>query len=611
MRLSLRSILHLIFVIVFSFWAIKPLLHSGFFPMHDDTQPSRVYEMVKALSSGQFPVRWLGDLGYGYGYPLFNFYAPLPYYVGAIFNLIGFDILIATKIMFGIGILLAGITMFLLLNSLADDLTAIVGSLLYMYAPYHAVDVYVRGAVGEFYAMAFLPLILLGVVKIIRPFYSSNDLDVTSGESRGLNVKSSRQAQTIDEGIAIGSVGLAGILLSHNILGMITMYFLAVGLVILLIIALIPSPLRFSGFLHPRGVLRTRPGCFHRVVGFKALLFAVLLGLGLSAFFILPAIFEKDFTRVDDLTQGTNNFANHFVYPDQLWSSPWGYAGSAPGRLDGMSFMIGKIHLLLGLLAILVIFISFKYKKIDHFQFSIFNFQLALFLISIFLMLEQSKFIWDILPGFNFIQYPWRFLAFTAFSLSAIIPISLLLLKKDIRIIISAILIIAIIGFNAKYFTPKEYLDVGDINYISPLNLRFRISKISDEYLPKDFLIPKSASEVSWRGVTESGNLRIINSFESPSRKIYTIDVIDPEKLLTNIAYFPGWQAFIDKKYTPMVSSNGRIELEIPSGWHEVEFILKDTPIRKAANAISILALFLLLYIIVFRKKAYARKENS
>ncbi len=97
----LKLIFPIIVVVALSYFAIKPLFIPGFFPIHDDTQVARVFEMSKSLKDGMFPVRWVSDLGYGYGYPIFNFYAPLAYYVGALFQLVGFNALAATKIMMG------------------------------------------------------------------------------------------------------------------------------------------------------------------------------------------------------------------------------------------------------------------------------------------------------------------------------------------------------------------------------------------------------------------------------------------------------------------------------------------------------------------------------
>lgn len=82
--------------------------------MHDDTQPSRIFEMAKSLSIGQIPVRFVSDLGYGYGYPIFNFYAPLAYYIGALFLLLGATAITAAKIIIIIPILLSGVFMYIL-----------------------------------------------------------------------------------------------------------------------------------------------------------------------------------------------------------------------------------------------------------------------------------------------------------------------------------------------------------------------------------------------------------------------------------------------------------------------------------------------------------------
>ena len=62
-----------------------PLLMAPFFSHHDDVQVIRLYEMDKCIKDGQIPCRWVPDLGGLYGYPIFNYYAPLPYYFGELF----------------------------------------------------------------------------------------------------------------------------------------------------------------------------------------------------------------------------------------------------------------------------------------------------------------------------------------------------------------------------------------------------------------------------------------------------------------------------------------------------------------------------------------------
>ncbi|KKR71564.1 MAG: hypothetical protein UU15_C0048G0007, partial [Candidatus Levybacteria bacterium GW2011_GWC2_40_7] len=120
----MKKVIGLIFVIILSFWSVKSLIERGYFPMHDDTQVARVVVMGKALRNGQFPVRWVSDLGYGYGYPLYNFYGPLPYYFGGSLYALGVDSVMATKWMFGIGTVLAAVTMYFLLYPMLGLLAA-------------------------------------------------------------------------------------------------------------------------------------------------------------------------------------------------------------------------------------------------------------------------------------------------------------------------------------------------------------------------------------------------------------------------------------------------------------------------------------------------------
>lgn len=115
--------------------------------------------MYVALRGGQFPVRWVPDLGYGYGYPIFNFYNPLPYYFGAGFMFTGFNVLTATKLMYVFPVFLSGITMFIFSKIFLSDIASLLAGIIYVYAPYHAVQIYVRGAVGEYWAYAVLPLV--------------------------------------------------------------------------------------------------------------------------------------------------------------------------------------------------------------------------------------------------------------------------------------------------------------------------------------------------------------------------------------------------------------------------------------------------------------------
>ena len=527
--------------------------------MHDDTQPSRVQQMAKALSHGQFPVRWVPDLGYGYGYPLFNFYAPLPYYVGALFNLLGFEIITATKLMFLVGILLSAFTMFLLVSRFAGNYAGLTGSMLYLYAPYHAANIYVRGAVGEYYAYAFLPLVLLGVFK---------------------------------RNILIGSLGLAAVLLSHNILGMITVYFFMAIFLVLLVYKLIKRQnLSFIYYL----------------------LSTILLGIGLSAFFALPAILEKQYTRIEELTRDGSNFVNHFVYIDQLWQSDWGYAGSAPGRSDGMSFKIGKVHLILGLISFVYAVYLHKKRKIIFSSFYYYLVMFLLFIFSVFMTLGISEPFWKLIPGFSYIQYPWRFINIILLSIVFIQSAIFLKIRSDSAKVIAILIVTATILLNIKYFQPQALLPVKSDDYISPNNLNYKVSKISDEYLPKEFEIPVNENDIPIQVIPEIKEMKKIVLREQILEKTYLLKVPRSTNIILNLTYFPGWEVYLDGRKVEIYNVAGKIGFHMRNSDNPYVISVRftDTPARKIANTISILTIFLLVYVTLFRGRIKLWKSRK
>src|SRR5690606_19120577 len=95
---------HILLVVVFSLVAGWYFLLPGYFAMHDDLQVTRFYEMERCLLDGQIPCRWSPDLGAGRGFPMFNYYAPLPYYVGIMGRWIGLSFMAVVKMIFLMGI---------------------------------------------------------------------------------------------------------------------------------------------------------------------------------------------------------------------------------------------------------------------------------------------------------------------------------------------------------------------------------------------------------------------------------------------------------------------------------------------------------------------------
>ena len=81
----------LIVILIIIFPVIFRLIRPGFYSMYDDMQVIRLQQMDVCVRDGQIPCRWVPDLGLGYGYPLYQYYAPLPYYFMETVHLLGFS----------------------------------------------------------------------------------------------------------------------------------------------------------------------------------------------------------------------------------------------------------------------------------------------------------------------------------------------------------------------------------------------------------------------------------------------------------------------------------------------------------------------------------------
>ncbi len=560
----IKSILPIVVIILLSFWTVKPLFINGFFPIHDDTQVARVYEMTKSLKDGMFPVRWVSDLGYGYGYPIFNFYAPLAYYVGAFFQFLSFNALAATKIMMGIGIVLSGVFMYLLGKEFWGKLGGVVSAVFYLYAPYHAVDIYVRGDVAEFWAYAFIPLAFLAFYKVYK----------NKGSFRW---------------VVAGAFSYAGIILSHNLTAMMITPFILIALLLYCYIAVKKKEL--YAIRYP--------------------LYAFALGLCLSAFYFIPALSEQKYTNVLSQIGGGADFKDHFVCPLQLWQSQWGFGGSGPGCFDGVSFMIGKIHLLSALAALVIAAALIFRKKIkrnnEHLKIIVLSF-LGLLAVA-FIMLPISEPLWKSVPLMAFLQYPWRFLImtsfFTSFLAGSLVFLSVLIFAKNkyLEYLVFGLLALLVMIFGIKFFTPQTIFAKNVSDYVSLDMLRWDTSKISDEYMPRDFPKPTDSKDVVNQVVIfNSQDIKINSQYQNTKGIRLNLVAAKQTKVHFNIAYFPSWKLTVDGSSRGSIVSRG-YDANITPGNHTIEMKFIQSGVEKISNAISIVGLLAIIAGIILSKK--------
>lgn len=563
------------------------LIRPGFYPMQDDLQAFRVEQMVKCLNDFQIPCRWIPDMGYGYGFPLFNFYPPLPYLIGEIFRVFGFSFVNVIKIVFALSIIASGVGMYFLAKEFFGKVGGVVSAIFYIWAPYHAVDVYVRGAMNESWALVFFPLIFLFSYKIIhRP------------RSRFATPRRWPDGLLRGESVAL-ALSYAGLLMSHN----------------LMVLIFTPVFVAWCGLW----LWRLRPKNLAFVITHPTLLWNLALSgiaaLGLSAFFTIPALAENYFTWVKSQLTGYYDYTAHFVSLKQLLISRfWGYGPSVwIDAEDGMSFQIGHVHWILSLVIggwWLVTSLRKKKSFLHHTSYII----PFLFLVgwaAAFMTHVRSTPIYQAIPFLNLVQFPWRFLTIIIFVFSFLAGSLVLFLQKlstKYYVLITAIIAIGLIALGWSYFLP-------DGGKMGPLSDKEKFSVAAwdlqqtagiYDYLPSTAReAPKAPQSVLAEIMQGEGTISEMK--QGTNWAIFKLNIKNEKaKIRINILKFPGWRVWVDGKKTeiqiPEEERWGRMWINISQGKHNVSLKLYNTPIRTTSNIISAVTWLLLLKFSIRKK---------
>jgi hypothetical protein len=558
------------------------LLHPGFFFAHDYVHAARISELLRATQGGHFPVRWTKNFGYGYGMPLFEFYAPLPYYVGAVFYWLGTGIIPAIKLLFFLSSFGAILGAYYLGKKLVGRTGGVLLAAMYGLAPYRAVNLFVRGSLSESWAMMALPWALLGVVKIYK-----------------------RERY----GWLLFVAALVTLFLSHNITSMIFAAMAAMWALGYWLIgqykrlqqnrssdvpdAQVVSAFSWKSFVrHPWLVLAA----------------SFTLSVGLTAFYTIPALTEKDHTQIARILGGYFDYRLHFLYLRQFFKPFWGYGGSQPGPDDGISFYLGTGQViavgLAGLAVVIHLVQQLRRRKslltISP-QVLFFLLNLAIVAFSMFMATEKSHQIWEMISFLQVAQFPWRWLSLISLwtGLAAVAGLSVVRSTWRRVILVSALLLV-IIAINTRYFQPEKYLDTpDDLYYTDPARIQTKMSGVLPDYIPAQMdekLTPPTASFLVPAGFEK----HVDHLVDRTQAQLYRTQFTSEGFFNFMIANFPGWSVEIDGH--PAIKKPGQggtFGVQVPAGEHLVGAYFGDTPVRAWADGVSSVSVILLIALLV------------
>ncbi len=533
-------ILNLVFILVLIVPLIS-LLNQGLPFTHDGRDHvARIANFYQSLSEGIIIPRWAGNLNWGYGHPIPMFLYPLPSYTASLFHLIGFNFIDSTKLVFALGFALSGYFMYLWLSQFLRREEAIFGGVLYVYAPYRFVDLYVRGAIGENFAFIFLPLILLFLYKLYKKQNVFN--------------------------FSLLSISLAFLILAHNALSLIFLPFLFF----------------YTVFLWSRLKFKKSYLIYS--------LTSIMLGFLLSAFFWLPALLEGKYTLRNILTSGT--YIRRFVDFNSLIYGPWNY-----GQSGEFTVQLGPIHWISFLVSFIALF-YFKLKKKNNFWLVLAG--IIYTIVGIFLMLIESNFIWEKIMILQNFQFPWRLLAIPVFSMSLLGALTVSILKERVRKKVIFGLIAVLFLLSISYMKPKGYLikpesfytgvfeSTTDTGESSPIwSVRFMEKKpatpiqvIEGRGEVKEVIHKTNYRVYEFEGINSARLL--VNTLYFPNWTIY----VDGKKEPTQ---------FQDPKY------RGLMTFYVTGRNHKIEAVFENTKVRTYSDIISLISLLFIVSLISYK----------
>lgn len=572
----------LLLALALALFAAAPFLTRPGLPHKTDAELHvyRAAELRYILSQGVFYPRWAPDLYLGYGYPIFNYYAPLTYYLANGFGLLpGVDIVGGVKAVFVVGLVVASVGSYLLGRELFGPEAGVIAAASFIFAPYIVfIDPHARGDLAEHFAICLLPLTLY----FFRRLMTGGRRGPQGGRAGG------RWA-------LLGSVlTLAALVFSHNLMGLVS-----------------------GGMLLGYLVWQAATGTGRREAGWGLVAFA--LAAALVAFFWLPALVERGAVKLQVIGPGHFDFREHFLSLHELLAPSrlidWGAAG------PHFRHNLGLAQWVLAVPALAVLLRGNR-RTLGYFAGA------ALGLI--FLMLPVSTPIWRLVPGMPYLQFPWRLLGPTNLALAVCAASGVAVLpdrRWRARVVAGALVATLLLALPMLYppLWPPHFGGTApeDIIGWERRNLAYGTTSTGDFLPTQAALAPVHPADTLLASYSDSGPVDKINRATIPDGASVEIvehgplrdrfDVSTPEKFVMRLYtfHFPGWRAYVDGEEVEIevAGPEGFITFWVPEGEHRVLVRFEETPVRKIGWAISALAAggLIIAMVLVARPKQLSR----
>ncbi len=571
-------------VLAFSVVAWAPLLTPAYFFNAHDARHSVFFlvEFDQTFRDGYLWPRWAPDFAFGYGYPLFNMYAPLAFYAAELLVLLGVGFTAAVKTVYVLATIAAGLGMYGFARRLFGPPAGLLAAVVYMVVPFHLVEIYVRSAYAEYVSLAVIPFV----------FWAFTELVAAPGRRR----------------LALAGLAYGLLALTHH-----TSFFTFSPVLMVYILYLILGKNKLNVMALARHAL------FAAGAG--------LLGVLLAAIYLLPVLAETQYIKVEQWTSGSYSYLQHFVYFSQFFEEAWGYGYAGPGPVDDFSFQLGIVVFVLLAFALVV---SVR-RSYPHRYTAIFFF--GAMLAAVLLMSPLAAPVWQVIPIASLVQFPWRLLAVTAFTMSMVSAALVAAIQQGSAgareqggtdagaqldhnsaglYLLALVVVLGSVGYTTPQYTdipawaetPLAVVNwdrasiVDRVGMVSVTDEQPQTSPMEAQYLAGEPLT--TAGIIAGQGAVEmlyhgGASDRIKVTAQTPvTLQFYTYD-------------YPGWQVRLDGQ--PLAHRHepphGLITVDLPAGEHEVELRMGSTPPRALGAILSGLALVAIIALLVVPKSVF------
>lgn len=523
------------------FFVHQTFLTAGMFKVHDgEIHVIRAMHFWEELQHGQFPVRMVPDSAFHYGYNLFTFFYPLPYYVTAIFQSFGLSAVESWKSMQVLISIASVWAMYQWLRCHFSRFPAMVGSWLYLFVPYRLLTLYVTGQVGGLYSLLWAPLLGWGAYQLL--------------------VKRNQWG-----GVAF-SLAVAGLITSH-FLSLVIMGLALMGYVLWLV---------------------TKHVSWRAM---RDLMIWGAIGVGLSAFYLLPFLGERAWIR---LGHGILvDHREHWPTLKQIVYSPWGYGHSGAGDGDGMSFQVGLALLAAGgVAALLQMWSLLRTKSTSLLGVS----QVVVFSGLIFLLIPWSEPVWELVKPLQYLQYPWRLLAATSVVGVWLAAWCVAQFRGHWRWLIGAAFVVLAFYNSRNYLRAWPHDWQNDSFYQSDEGRYLGSTDISWELLP--VTVDRPPGQRPERVIFPQEVVVVSADRPQLGRTRIQLEVVSPVATLAAVPVWnlPVWEVEVNGEIQmAQTDVNGEILIDLSEGNSDISVNLRRTQLQRVADIISLASTMALL----------------